>query len=158
MRIDFITCLPELLDSFFNYSIIKRAQSKGILTINVLNLRDYANNKHKQVDDYAYGVGAGMVLKIEPIDLCIQSLKKEREYGEVIYMTPDGEKLEQKTANALSLNENIIILCGHYKGVDQRVRDSLITKEISRLCAFWWRASGSSTCRFYWETYSGSVV
>lgn len=131
MRIDIITCLPKLLDSFFNQSILKRAQEKQLAEIVVHDLRDYSTNKHRQVDDYAFGGGAGMVLMIEPIDRCISSLKSKRDYQEIIYMTPDGENFTQKTANKLSLCENIIILCGHYKGVDERVREHFITKEIS---------------------------
>ncbi len=131
MRIDIITVLPELLKSPFEASILKRAVDKGLVEVHLHNLRDYTDSSYKQVDDYQFGGGAGMVLMIEPIDKCISSLKKQREYDEVIYMTPDGAPLNQKTANGLSLLQNIIILCGHYKGVDQRVRDSLITMEIS---------------------------
>ncbi|MFP9099814.1 tRNA (guanosine(37)-N1)-methyltransferase TrmD [Flavobacterium sp. RHBU_24] len=131
MRIDIITVLPELLRSPFEASILKRAQDKGIVEVHLHNLRDYSTNKHKNVDDYQFGGGAGMVMMVEPIDLCISKLKSEREYDEVIYMTPDGETLNQGMANQMSLLENIIILCGHYKGVDQRVRDNFITKEIS---------------------------
>lgn len=131
MRIDIITVLPGLLESPFNDSILKRALAKGLAEIHLHNLRDYTDNKYRQVDDYQFGGGAGMVLMIEPIDRCISALKAERNYDEVIYMSPDGETLTQKTANSLSLLKNIIILCGHYKGVDQRVRDSLITREIS---------------------------
>lgn len=131
MRIDIITVLPELLKSPFEASILKRAQEKGLVEVHLHNLRDYSSNAYKQVDDYQFGGGAGMVLMIEPIDKCIGKLKLEREYDEVIYMTPDGEQLSQKMANTLSLCENIIILCGHYKGVDQRVRDTFITKEIT---------------------------
>jgi tRNA (guanine37-N1)-methyltransferase len=131
MRIDIITVLPELLRSPFEASILKRAQDKGIVEVHLHNLRDYSTNKHKNVDDYQFGGGAGMVMMVEPIDLCISKLKAEREYDEVIYMTPDGETLNQGMANRMSLLENIIILCGHYKGVDQRVRDHFITKEIS---------------------------
>ncbi len=131
MRIDIITVLPELLRSPFEASILKRAIDKGIVEVHLHNLRDYSTNKHKNVDDYQFGGGAGMVMSIEPIDACITRLKAEREYDEVIYMTPDGETLNQGMANRMSLLENIIILCGHYKGVDQRVRDHFITKEIS---------------------------
>lgn len=131
MRIDIITVLPELLESPFNASILKRAAEKGLVEVHFHNLRNYADNKYKQVDDYQFGGGAGMVLMIEPIDKCISELKAQRQYDEIIYMTPDGETLTQKIANQLSLLQNIIILCGHYKGVDQRVRDSLITREIS---------------------------
>ncbi|AYN67861.1 tRNA (guanosine(37)-N1)-methyltransferase TrmD [Euzebyella marina] len=131
MRIDIITVLPELLESPFNASILKRAIEKDLVEVHFHNLRDYTDNSYKQVDDYQYGGGAGMVLMIEPIDKCISSLQKERIYDEVIYMTPDGHTLNQRMANSLSLKENIIILCGHYKGVDQRVRDKFVTKEIS---------------------------
>ena len=131
MRIDIITLFPELLGSPFEASILKRAIKAKKAVINFHTLRDYAYNKNKQVDDYPFGGGAGMVLKIEPIDLCIRQLKKERTYDEVIYLTPDGEQLNQSISNNLSTKKNIIILCGHYKGVDQRVRDHLITREIS---------------------------
>jgi tRNA (guanine37-N1)-methyltransferase len=131
MRIDIITVLPELLRSPFEASILKRAQDKGIVEVHIHNLRDYSTNKHKNVDDYQFGGGAGMVMMIEPIDAVISKLKAEREYDEVIYMSPDGETLNQRMANSMSLLQNIIILCGHYKGVDQRVRDQFITKEIS---------------------------
>ncbi|MEN9335607.1 MAG: tRNA (guanine-N1)-methyltransferase [Bacteroidota bacterium] len=131
MRIDIVTVLPELLRSPFEASIMKRAIDKGLVEVHFHNLRDYATNKYKSVDDYPYGGGAGMVMMIEPIDKCITQLKSERDYDEIIYMTPDGETLNQGMANAMSLYENIIILCGHYKGVDQRVRDHFITKEIS---------------------------
>ena len=131
MRIDIITVLPELLKSPFEASILKRAIEKELVEVNFHNLRDYTTNNHKTVDDYQFGGGAGMVMMIEPIDKCISLLKSEREYDEIIYMTPDGKKFNQKTANELSLKKNIIILCGHYKGVDQRVRDHFITREIS---------------------------
>ncbi len=131
MRIDIITCLPQLLDSFFAASILKRAQDKGIVTVQTHDLRDYTPHKHRQVDDYQFGGGAGMVLMIEPIANCIHALQKERTYDEIIYVTPDGERFSQKTANRLSLQQNLIILCGHYKGVDERVREHFITKEIS---------------------------
>ena len=131
MRIDIITVLPELLRSPFEASIMKRAIQKELVEVHFHNLRDYSTNKHKNVDDYQFGGGAGMVMMVEPIDLCISKLKNERNYDEVIYMTPDGETLNQKMANSMSMLENIIILCGHYKGVDQRVRDMHITKEIS---------------------------
>ena len=131
MRIDIITVLPELLKSPFEASILKRAQDKGLVSVHVHNLRDFTDDSYRQVDDYQFGGGAGMVLMIEPIDRCISKLKAERNYDEVIYMTPDGATLDQKTANSLSLLKNIIILCGHYKGVDQRVRDTMITREIS---------------------------
>lgn len=131
MRIDIITVLPDLLRSPFEGSIMKRAIQKGLVEVYFHNLRDYSTNKHKNVDDYQFGGGAGMVMMVEPIDLCISKLKAERDYDEVIYMTPDGETLHQKMANSMSMLQNIIILCGHYKGVDQRVRDIHITKEIS---------------------------
>jgi len=131
MRLDIITCLPRLLESPFNDSILKRAQDKGLVTVKVHDLREYATNKHRTTDDYAFGGGAGMVMMIEPIDRCISSLKKEREYDEVIYMSPDGELLTQNLSNKLSLYQNLILLCGHYKGVDERVREHLVTKEIS---------------------------
>ena len=131
MRIDIITVLPELLKSPFEASILKRAIEKGLVEIHFHNLRDYSTNNYKQIDDYQFGGGAGMVMMIEPIDKCISQLKKEREYAEVIYMTPDGATLNQGIANELSLKENLIILCGHYKGVDQRVRDQFVTREIS---------------------------
>lgn len=131
MRIDIITVLPDLLRSPFEGSIMKRAIQKELVEVHFHNLRDYSTNKHKNVDDYQFGGGAGMVMMVEPIDLCITKLKSERDYDEVIYMTPDGETLNQKMANSMSMLKNIIILCGHYKGVDQRVRDMHITKEIS---------------------------
>lgn len=131
MRIDIITVVPDILKSPFEASILKRAIEKGLVEIHLHNLRDYTTDNYKQVDDYQFGGGAGMVMMIEPIDKCISKLKAERDYDEVIYMTPDGETLNQKTANKLSMLENVIILCGHYKGVDQRVRDQFITKEIS---------------------------
>ena len=131
MRIDIITVLPELLKSPFEASILKRAIEKGLVSVHFHNLRDYTSTNYKQVDDYQFGGGTGMVMMIEPIDRCISALKKERDYEEVIYMTPDGKTLDQKVANELSLKENFIILCGHYKGVDQRVRDHFITREIS---------------------------
>lgn len=131
MRIDIITVVPDILKSPFEASILERAIKKGLVEIYLHNLRDYTTNNYKQVDDYQFGGGAGMVMMIEPIDKCISKLKKEREYDEIIYMTPDGETLNQKIANRLSLFKNIIILCGHYKGVDQRVRDQFVTREIS---------------------------
>ncbi|GEM55777.1 tRNA (guanosine(37)-N1)-methyltransferase TrmD [Flavobacterium branchiophilum NBRC 15030 = ATCC 35035] len=131
MRIDIITLLPELLRSPFEASIMKRAIDKGLVTVHIHNLRDYTSNKQKSVDDYPYGGGAGMVMMIQPIDACISQLKSERQYDEIIYMSPDGETLHQQMANSMSMYDNIIILCGHYKGVDQRVRDQFITKEIS---------------------------
>lgn len=131
MRIDIISVVPELIRGFFDYSIIKRAIDKQLVEVYFHNLHDYANNAYRQVDDYQFGGGAGMVMMIEPIDRCISALKAERTYDEVIFLTPDGDTLQQKTANKLSLSENLIILCGHFKGVDQRVRDHFITKEIS---------------------------
>ena len=131
MRIDIISVLPELIESPFNASILKRAIDKQIIKICFHNLKKYASNKRKQVDDYQYGGGSGMVMMIEPIKKCIDLLKKQRTYDEIIYMSPDGKMLNQKISNQLSLKGNLIILCGHYKGVDQRVRDSLITMEIS---------------------------
>ena len=131
MRIDIITVLPELLKSPFEASILKRAIEKGLVEVHLHNLRDYTTNNYKTIDDTQFGGGAGMVMMIEPIDKCISSLKSQREYDEIIYMTPDGTTLNQKIANELSLKGNIILLCGHYKGVDQRVRDQYITREIS---------------------------
>lgn len=131
MRIDIITVLPELLQSPFEASILKRAIEKGHVEVHTHNLRDYSTNAYKQIDDYQFGGGAGMVMMIEPIDKCISDLKAQRDYDEIIYMTPDGKTFNQGMANQLSLKENIIILCGHYKGVDQRVRDHFITHEIS---------------------------
>ena len=131
MRIDIITVLPELIQSPFEASILKRAMDKGLVEVHFHNLRDYANNKYRQIDDYQFGGGAGMVMMIEPIDKCISGLKAERDYDEVIYMTPDGETLNQGIANQLSMQQNLIVLCGHYKGVDQRVRDQFVTREIS---------------------------
>ena len=131
MRIDILSCVSALLESPFSHSILQRAQNKGLVKVVVHDLRDWATNKRRQIDDYAFGGGAGMVLMIEPIDRCISSLKQERSYDEVIYMTPDGEQLTQSIANGLSLKGNLIILCGHYKGVDERVREAFITKEIS---------------------------
>jgi tRNA (guanine37-N1)-methyltransferase len=131
MRIDILTVLPQLLESPFSASIMQRAQDKGHVEIHVHNIRDYSTNKHKNVDDYQYGGGAGMVMSIEPIAAVIEKLKSERNYDEIIYMTPDGELFEQAACNQLSLSENLMILCGHYKGVDERVRTHYITKEIS---------------------------
>jgi tRNA (guanine37-N1)-methyltransferase len=131
MRLDIITCLPRLLDSPFSDSILKRAQEKGLVTVKVHDLREYSTHKHRATDDYAFGGGAGMVMMIEPIDRCITALKAERVYDEIIYMSPDGELLNQSIANQLSLKENLILLCGHYKGIDERVREHLITREIS---------------------------
>ena len=129
MRIDIITAVPELLESPLNHSIIERAKKKGLVEVYVHNLRDYTLDKHRKIDDYAFGFGAGMVLQIEPIDRLISKLTSERHYDEIIFTAPDGEPFKQKDANRLSMVENIIILCGHYKGVDQRVRDHFITKE-----------------------------
>ena len=129
MRIDIITVLPEMMEGPLTCSILKRAQEKGLVEIVVHNLRDYSTDVRRRVDDYAFGFGAGMVLQVEPIDRAIAHLKSQREYDEIIFTAPDGERFTQKEANTLSLKENIIILCGHYKGVDQRVRDHLITKE-----------------------------
>ncbi|SDS85847.1 tRNA (Guanine37-N(1)-) methyltransferase [Gillisia sp. Hel1_33_143] len=131
MRIDIITVVPDILTSPFEVSILKRAIEKGLVEIHLHNLRDYVTDNYKQIDDYQFGGGAGMVMMIEPIDKCITKLKSERSYDEVIYMTPDGTTLNQKIVNTLSIKENIIILCGHYKGVDHRVREQFITKEIS---------------------------
>ncbi|MCS4303432.1 MULTISPECIES: tRNA (guanosine(37)-N1)-methyltransferase TrmD [Chryseobacterium] len=131
MRIDIISVLPELMESPFQTSILKRAMDKGLAEVHFHHLRDWAINKHKQIDDEPYGGGAGMVMMVEPLDKCISELKSQREYDEVIYLTPDGVTLNQKIANSLSIKENLIFLCGHYKGIDQRVRDLHITKEIS---------------------------
>ncbi len=131
MRIDIISVVPDLLKSPFEASIMQRSIDKGLVEVHFHNLRDYSSNNYKQVDDYQFGGGAGMVLMIEPIDKCITYLKSQRDYDEVIYMTPDGETLNQGMANTISLQKNMIILCGHYKGVDQRVRDHFITREIS---------------------------
>ncbi|KEZ92936.1 tRNA (guanosine(37)-N1)-methyltransferase TrmD [Nonlabens ulvanivorans] len=131
MRIDIITVLPELIKSPFEASILKRAIEKGLVEVHMHDLRKYGLNKYNQVDDYQYGGGAGMVMMIEPLDKIITDLKSERDYDEVIYMTPDGETLNQGIANHISLKENLMIICGHYKGIDQRVRDMFITKEIS---------------------------
>ncbi len=131
MRVDILTILPELLEGPFSASIMKRAQEKGLAEIYLHNIRDYATNKHKSVDDYQYGGGAGMVMSAEPIALLMDKLKSERTYDEIIYMTPDGVVLEQKISNQLSLGKTIMILCGHYKGVDERIRQLYITKEIS---------------------------
>lgn len=131
MRIDIISVLPELMESPFKTSILKRAMDKGLAEVHFHQLRDWAINKHRQIDDEPYGGGAGMVMMIEPLDKCISELKSQRDYDEVIYLTPDGVTLNQKIANSLSIKENLIFLCGHYKGIDQRVRDLHITKEIS---------------------------
>lgn len=131
MHIDIISVVPGLLEGPFAHSILKRAEDKGLAKIQLHNLRDFATGKQKQVDDYAFGGGAGMVMMIEPIARCIEALQKQRTYDEIIYMTPDGKRFDQPMANALSLNQNLLILCGHYKGVDERVRQRYITKEIS---------------------------
>ena len=131
MRIDIITVLPEILEGFINESIIARARKKGLVEIHLHNLRDYSSDKWRRVDDYPYGGFAGMVMQCEPIDRCISALKAEREYDDVIYVSPDGEQFNQRMANEMSMQGNLIILCGHYKGIDQRVRDHLITREIS---------------------------
>ena len=131
MRFDIISCQPDLLDSPFSHSIVKRAQQKGLVDIHIHDLRQYAVNKHGQIDDYAFGGGAGMVMMIEPIDRLLTDLKAERPYDAIIYMTPDGQTLNQQTVNQFSLLQNVIILCGHYKGVDERVRQHYITHEIS---------------------------
>ncbi len=131
MRIDIISALPSLLHSPLNDSIVKRSQSKGLVTIEIHDLRDYSTNKHRNIDDYAFGGGAGMVMSVEPIARCIDQLKTYRDYDEIIYMTPDGSTLNQQIANTLSIKKNIILLCGHYKGVDQRIREQYITMDIS---------------------------
>lgn len=131
MRIDILTVLPEMLDSPLNCSILKRAQDRGLVEFHVHNLRDWSTNKHRKVDDYPFGGEAGMVMQIEPVDRAINQLKTERNYDEVIFTSPDGELLTQPMANSLSLLENVIILCGHYKGIDWRIREHLVTKEIS---------------------------
>lgn len=131
MRIDILTVLPELFEGPLNHSIIKRAQEKGVIEIVVHNIRNYSTDKHKRVDDYSYGGDAGMVMTIQPVEAAIEHLKSERHYDEIIYTSPDGKRFNQKTANSLSLKENLIILCGHYKGVDQRIREHFITNEYS---------------------------
>ena len=131
MRVDIITCLPQLLESPFSHSILKRAIDRGLIALHIHDLRDYSTDRHRKVDDYVYGGGAGMLLTVEPIARCINKLKEQTTYQEVIYMAPDGEQLTQKVANQLSLQENLLILCGHYKGVDERVRKYFITREIS---------------------------
>ena len=131
MRIDILTVLPEMLESPLNCSILKRAQAKGLAEIVVHDIRDYTLDKHRKVDDYPFGGEAGMVMKIEPIDRCITSLKEQRHYDDVIFVTPDGEQFTQKMANTFSLAENLIILCGHYKGIDYRIREHFVTKEIT---------------------------
>ena len=131
MRIDIITVLPEMLEGFVNTSILARAQKKGLVEIHVHNLRDYTTDKHRRVDDYPFGGFAGMEMQCQPIDACISALKAQRDYDEIIFTTPDGEQFDQPMANQLSMKENIIILCGHYKGIDYRIREHLITKEVS---------------------------
>ncbi|MBQ3622429.1 MAG: tRNA (guanosine(37)-N1)-methyltransferase TrmD [Bacteroidaceae bacterium] len=131
MRIDIITTFPEMLESFFNTSILGRSQKHGYTEICLHNLRDYTTDKHRRTDDYPFGGCAGLVMKIEPIDNCISALKAQRQYDEVIYTSPDGEVFDQPMANSLSMNQNLIFLCGHYKGIDYRIREHLITKEIS---------------------------
>ncbi|MBW8524463.1 tRNA (guanosine(37)-N1)-methyltransferase TrmD [Chryseobacterium chendengshani] len=131
MRIDIISVLPELMESPFRTSILKRAVDKGLVEVHFHQLRDWSINKHRQIDDEPYGGGAGMVMMIEPLDKCISELKSQRDYDEIVYLTPDGETLNQKISNSLSIKNNLIFLCGHYKGIDQRVRDLHITKEIS---------------------------
>lgn len=131
MRIDILTAVPELLDGLFDKSIIGRAQRKGLAEIVVHNLRDYTEDKHKRIDDYSFGGFAGMVMQCQPIDSCISALKEQREYDEVIFVTPDGEQFTQPMANELSMKQNLIILCGHYKGIDYRIREHLITREVS---------------------------
>lgn len=131
MRIDILSAVPNLLNSFFEHSILKRAIEKQLLEVHIHNVRDYTNHKQKQIDDYQFGGGAGMVMMIEPILNCIEHLQKDRKYNEILYTTPDGELFNQAIANSLSLKENIIIVCGHYKGIDERLREHIITKEIS---------------------------
>ena len=131
MKIDIISVIPQLMESFFTHSILKRAKEKGLMEINIFNLRDFTNYKHGQVDDYLFGGGAGLVMMVEPLVNAIESLKEKTVYDEVIFLTPDGENFNQKTANLLSLKNNLLLICGHYKGIDQRVRDHFISKEIS---------------------------
>ena len=131
LRFDIVTCLPELLESPFQHSILKRAQDKGLVSIAIHNLRDYGHGRHKQIDDYQYGGGAGMVMMVEPLSRCIDDLKNQRSYDEIIFVTPDGQQLNQHRVNQLSLAQNIIIISGHYKGIDQRIRDKHVTMEIS---------------------------
>lgn len=131
MHIDIITCLPELLESPFSHSILKRAQDKDLMSISIHDLREYGHGKHKQIDDYQYGGGAGMVMMVEPLANCIEALQTQRNYDEVIFLTPDGEVLTQKIVNKLSLSQNLLLISGHYKGIDERIRDHYVTKEIS---------------------------
>jgi tRNA (guanine37-N1)-methyltransferase len=131
MHIDILTLFPELFESPFGHSMMKRAQNKGLVDIDCVNIRDFSTNKHKSVDDYPFGGGAGLVMMVEPIDRCINSLKAQREYDEIIYLSPDGEVFDQKIANQLSTKQNLLFLCGHYKGVDERVREHLVTRELS---------------------------
>lgn len=131
MRIDIVSAVPELMESPFRTSILKRAMEKGLAEVHFHNIRDYAFNKHRQIDDTVYGGGAGMVMRVEPLDLCLSELKSQRSYDDIIYLTPDGETFNQKIANSYSLKQNLIFLCGHYKGIDQRIRDMHITREIS---------------------------
>lgn len=131
MRIDIITVLPELLHSPFQHSILKRAQQKGLLEVNLVDLRQYGHGKHRQVDDYQFGGGAGMVMMVEPLARCIDDLQDRRTYDEIIYLTPDGRRLEQKMCNRLSLQQNLLLICGHYKGIDERIRQHYVTMEIS---------------------------
>ena len=131
LRFDIVTCLPELLESPFQHSILKRAQDKGLVSIAIHNLRDYGHGRHKQIDDYQYGGGAGMVMMVEPLSRCIDDLKNQRSYDEIIFVTPDGQQLNQHRVNQLTLARNIIIISGHYKGIDQRIRDKYVTMEIS---------------------------
>lgn len=131
MRIDIVSVVPDLMQSPLSHSILKRAQDKGILEVHLINLRDFSSKTYKQVDDYPYGGGAGMVMMCEPLSKCIEHLKEQRNYDEIIYMTPDGDQLKQKTANTLSLKTNLLIICGHYKGIDERIREKYVTMEIS---------------------------
>lgn len=131
MKIDIISVVPQLMESFFAHSILKRAIEKGLLEVNLFNLREFTNYKHGQVDDYQFGGGAGLVMMVEPLVNAIENLQKKTSYDEIIFLTPDGELFDQKTANALSLKNNLLLICGHYKGIDQRVRDHFVTKEIS---------------------------
>lgn len=131
MRFDIVTCLPGLLTGPLDHSILRRAAAEGLIEVHIHDLREYGLGQHRQVDDYQYGGGAGMVMMVEPLDQCICRLKEERSYDEIIYLTPDGERLDQKMANALSLRKNLVLICGHYKGIDQRIRDHHVTREIS---------------------------